>query len=214
LTDATAAISAAETKRLTRRGLRLAQFTIAYNVVEGAIAITSGIGAGLVSLIGFGVDSGIESAVAILVSLRLASRLKRGEGDEVKERRALKLISLSFFALAAYVVFEGIRDLVAGERPDTSIVGLVLLTASIIVMPVLAGMKRKVGLRLRDNLILADAAETRICTLLSISTLLALGLFAITGAPWWDAAGGFVIALFAINEGREAWHGELAEDEH
>jgi divalent metal cation (Fe/Co/Zn/Cd) transporter len=212
LTDA--ALTVEETERLTRRGLRLAQFTIAYNVVEGALAITAGVGAGLVSLIGFGVDSGIESAVAILVSLRLAARLKHGDADEAKERRALKLVSLSFFALAAFVVFEGVRDLLIGERPDTSVVGLVLLAASIVVMPVLAAMKRRVGLRLRDNLILADAAETRICTLLSVSTLLALGLFAITGAAWWDAVGGFVIALFAINEGREAWHGELDGDDH
>lgn len=208
------ALSEAETERLTRRGLRLAQFTVAYNVVEGAIAITFGILAGLVSLVGFGLDSGIESAASVLVGLRLAARLRHGEADEAKERRALKAVAVTFFALAAYVVIEGIRSLVNGEESDTSMVGIVLLAASVIVMPVLARAKRRVGEALGgDPLILADAAETKICVLLSISTLIGLGAYALTGAAWLDPVAGFVIALFAISEGREAWEGELVEDD-
>ena len=209
-----AALSAAETERLTRRGLRLAQLTVAYNVVEGAVAITVGLLAGLVSLVGFGLDSGIESAAAVLVGLRLAARLRNGEPDEAKERRTLKAVAVTFFVLAAYVVFEGVRSLIGGEDPDTSIVGLVLLAASVVIMPVLAAAKKKVAMQLGgDPLILADAAETRICVLLSISTLVGLGLYAVTGAAWLDPVAGFVIAAFAIHEGREAWEGELVEDD-
>jgi divalent metal cation (Fe/Co/Zn/Cd) transporter len=209
-----AALTEVETEQLTRRGLRLTQFTVAYNVAEGAVAIIFGLMAGLVSLVGFGLDSGIESASAVLVGLRLAARLRHGEADEAKERRALKLVALTFFALAAYVTIEGIRSLVAGEVPEGSTVGIVLLALSIIVMPLLARAKRRVGEQLGgDPLILADAAETRICVLLSISTLLGLVIFALTGSAWVDPVAGFIIALFAIKEGREAWEGELVEDD-
>lgn len=199
---------------LTRRGLRLAQFTVAYNVIEGVIAVTIGLMAGLVSLVGFGLDSGIESAAAALVGLRLASRLRHGDIDEAKERRTLKAVAVTFFILAAYVTIEGIRSLIHGEAPDTSTIGIILLVASIIVMPILAREKTKVARQLGgDHLILADAAETRICVLLSISTLLGLGLYALTGAAWLDPLAGFIIAAFAIHEGREAWEGELVEDD-
>lgn len=209
-----AALTEVETEQLTRRGLRLTQFTVAYNVAEGAVAIIFGAMAGLVSLVGFGVDSGIESASAVLVGLRLSARLRHGEADVAKERRALRLVALTFFALAAYVTIEGIRSLVAGEVPEGSTVGMVLLALSIIAMPLLARAKRRVGEQLGgDPLILADAAETRICVLLSVSTLLGLVVFALTGAAWADPVAGFAIALFAIKEGREAWEGELVEDD-
>ena len=204
-------LAAPEVERLTRRGLRLAQFTVAYNVVEGVVAITAGILAGLVSVIGFGIDSGIESIAAVLVGLRLAARLRHGHADEAKERLVLRAVAVTFFILAAYVTFEGLRSLIDGEAPDSSPVALILLATSIGVMPVLAAAKRRVGLALRDNLILADAAETRVCVLLSISTLAGVGLFQLTGAAWLDPVAGFVIATFAIHEGREAWAGELVE---
>lgn len=209
----TVELSAPEVERLTRRGLRLAQFTVAYNVVEGIIAITAGVMAGLVSVIGFGIDSGIESIAAFLVALRLSARLRHGEADEEKERLVLRAVAVTFFILAAYVTIEGIRSLVDSAWPDASPIALVLLTTSVVVMPLLAAAKRRVGLALRDNLILADAAETRICVLLSISTLAGIGLFQLTGAAWLDPVAGFVIAAFAIHEGREAWEGELVEDD-
>lgn len=207
----TAPSAPVEVERLTRRGLRLAQFTVVYNVAEGAVAVTAGLLAGLVSLVGFGIDSGVESIAAVLVGLRLAARLRDGEADEAKERRALKLVALTFFLLAGYVTVEGIRNLVAGEDPDSSTVGLVLLAASLVIMPALARAKRKVGEALGgDQLILADAAETKLCVLLSASTFAGLALFALTDLTWIDPVAGFVIALFAIKEGREAWEGELA----
>lgn len=201
-----------EAERLNRRGLRLARFTVFYNVAEGAIAVTAGVMAGLVSIVGFGLDSGIESLSAILVWSRLASRLRSGSVDHSRERRALRLIAVTFFLLAAYVAVVGIGSLAGGEKPDTSPVSIGLLVASILVMPALAAAKKRVGLALGgDPLILADAAETRICVFLSVSTLLGVGLFQITGASWLDPVAGFVIAAFALREGLEAWKGELLE---
>ena len=205
-------LSGDERYELTARGLRLARFTVVYNVIEGAIAVTAGMLAGLVSLLGFGIDSGIESASAVMVSLRLASRLRSGRVDEHRERVALRFVAGTFFALAAYVTVEGVRSLLGGDTPDHSIAGIILLAASVVVMPILAAAKSRVGKRLHDPLILADAAETRFCVLLSISTLAGLALFSLTGAAWLDPVAGFVIAVFAIKEGREAWEGELAED--
>lgn len=206
-------LTAEQAEALTRRGLRLAELTVAYNVVEGVVAVTAGVMAGLVSVVGFGIDSGIESISAVLVGLRLAARLRQRVVDERKERLTLKIVAVTFFVLAAYVGVEGVRALVGGDTPDSSPVSVALLVASVIVMPVLAATKRRVGLQLGDNLILADAAETRICVLLSISTLVGVGLYQLTGAAWLDPVAGFVIAAFAVHEGLQAWEGELAEDD-
>ena len=206
-------VSGAETEALTRKGLGLAKFTVGYNIVEGVAAVAAGVAAGLVSLIGFGIDSGIESIAAVLVGMRLAARLRHGTIDEAKERRTLKLVAVTFFLLAGYVTIEGVLSLVGHETPDTSTFGVIVLIASLIVMPLLAAAKVRVGRRLGDRLILADAAETRICVLLSVSTLAGLVLFQLTGAAWLDPAAGFVIAAFAIHEGLEAWEGELVEDD-
>ena len=205
---------AQETERLTRRGLRLAQFTIGYNVLEGVISVSAGLTAGLVSLVGFGLDSGIESISAIIVAVRLGARLRDGEPDEGKERLALRGVAVTFFLLAAYVTVVGIRDLASGEVPDTSTVGIVILVASLVVMPWLAWAKTRVGRALGgDRLILADAAQTRICILLSASTLVGLVAFTLTGQSWLDPVAGFVIAVFAVREGIEAWEGELVEED-
>jgi hypothetical protein len=199
-------------EQLTRRGLGLAWFTIGYNVAEGAVAVTAGALARLVSLVGFGIDSGIESISAVLVAMRLLARLRHGTVDEAREHRALRLVAVTFFLLAGYVLVEGIRSLLVGEVPDTSVVGIVVLVASLVVMPILAAAKRRVGVALGgDPLILADAAETRLCVLLSVSTLAGLVLFQLTGAAWLDPIAGFVIAFFAVHEGIEAWRGELVQ---
>jgi len=209
--SASSGVTATE-EQLTRRGLGLAWFTIGYNVAEGAVAVTAGALAGLVSLVGFGIDSGIESISAVLVAMRLLARLRHGTVDEAREHRALRLVAVTFFLLAGYVLVEGIRSLLVGEVPDTSVVGIVVLVASLVVMPMLAAAKRRVGVALGgDPLILADAAETRLCVLLSVSTLAGLVLFQLTGAAWLDPIAGFVIAVFAVHEGIEAWRGELVE---
>ena len=170
---------AVEEIRLTRRALHLARFTVGYNVAEGIASILFGVLAGLVSVIGFGFDSGIESLAAVLVGLRLAARLRGGEANERAEKRTLRVIAISFFALAAYVVIMGVHDLIAGSRPETSPGSMFVLILSIIVMPLLAAAKTRIGRRLGDRLILADAAETRVCVLLSVSTLLGLIVFTV-----------------------------------
>ena len=175
--------AATEFESATRRAIFYAKFTIGYNVIEGIVAVSAGAVAGAVSLIGFGVDSVIEVAAATVVLVRLLATARGGEPDEVKERRALKFIAVTFFVLAAYVVFEGARDLITGEEPNTSIVGIAITGLSIIIMPWLARAKRR-G-RGTDGL----------------------------GLAWIDAVAGFVIAVFAIIEGKEAWEGELVCDD-
>lgn len=202
-----------EIVRLTRRGLRLAQFTVGYNILEGVVSVAAGLAAGLVSVVGFGIDSGIESISAVLVAIRLTARLREGRSDERKEKVTLRLVAVTFFLLAAYVTVQGIRGLLEGDTPESSPLAVGVLVASIIVMPLLARLKTRVGRALGDNLILADAAETRICVLLSVSTLLGLVLYALTGAAWLDPVAGFVIAAFAVHEGKEAWEGELVESD-
>lgn len=195
-----------------RRAMRLEQFTIAYNVVEGIIAVAAGLVAGSVALVGFGFDSGIEVAAASVVLWRLRADIRGGEIDEARQRLALRFIAVTFFLLAGYVIVEGVRDLVTTAAPDTSLVGIALTGASIVIMPLLARAKHRAGEAMGSRLVVADAAETKLCAWLSVSTFLGLVAFAIVGWTWIDAVAGFVIAGFAISEGREAWEGELVCD--
>ena len=194
------------------RAVRLEQLTVGYNIVEGVIAVTFGLLAGSIALTGFGFDSWIEVAAATVVLHRLLAGLRHGEVDEAKERRALRFVAVTFFALAAYVTIEGVRDLLIEARPETSTVGIVLTAASLVVMPTLARFKRRAGLAMGSALVVADAAETRLCAWLSVSTLVGLAAYAAIGWSWIDPAAGFVIAAFALKEGREAWQGELVEN--
>ncbi len=165
--------------------------------------------AGAVALVGFGLDSGIEVISATVVVVRVVAELRGGEPDERRERIALRIVAATFFFLAAYLVVEGVRDLLVADRPDTSPVGIALTAMSIVVMPLLAEAKRRVGVRMGSRLVVADAAETRLCALLSVTTFASLLLYLLVGWTWLDPVGGFVIAAFAILEGREAWEGEL-----
>lgn len=192
-----------------RRAVRLEQLTIGYNALEGIVAVAAGLAAGLVSLVGFGVDSAIEVAAAVVVLARLRAEATGKGVDHPKERRALRFIAVTFFALAAYVVVEGIRSLVVGETPDASPVGVALTGLSVVLMPLLARSKRKAGEELGSRLVLADAAETRLCAWLSASTFVGLAAYAAVGWTWLDPVAGFVIASFAVKEGREAWEGEI-----
>lgn len=192
------------------RALRYAQVTIAYNVVEGIIAVTAGLLAGSVALVGFGFDSWIEVTAATIVLIRLRAEIRGGTVDDLKERRALRMVALTFFALAVYVTIEGVRDLVTGAVPEVSPAGIALTALSVVVMPLLARAKRRVGKEMGSRLVLADAAETKLCAWLSVSTFAGLAGYAIAGWTWMDPAAGFVIAAFALMEGREAWEGELA----
>ena len=196
-----------------QRAIVLEQVTIGYNVVEGIVAVTFGIVAGSIALTGFGFDSWIEVTAAAVVLRRLRAEVAGGEPDEAKERRALRVVAVTFFVLAVYVTVEGIRDLVVGDEPSISVVGIVLTALSAAVMPALARLKRTVGQAMNSRLVLADAAETKLCAWLSVSTLVGLAGFAAFGLSWIDPLAGFVIAYFAVREGREAWEGELLCDD-
>ena len=198
---------------MAQRAVVLEQATIGYNVVEGVIAVTFGIIAGSVALTGFGFDSWIEVTAAAVVLRRLRAEIAGGEPDERKERRALRIVALTFFVLAAYVTVEGVRDLVVGDEPSTSVVGIVLTALSAVIMPTLARLKRRAGATMGSRLVLADAAETKLCAWLSVSTLAGLAGFAAFGLSWIDPLAGFVVAYFAVREGREAWEGELVCDD-
>jgi divalent metal cation (Fe/Co/Zn/Cd) transporter len=198
---------------LARRAVRLEQLTIGYNLAEGVIAVTFGLLAGSIALTGFGFDSWIEVAAATVVLQRLLAELRHGQVDETRQRHALRFIAITFFALAAYVTVEGVRDLLITARPETSPVGIGLTAASLVIMPTLARFKRHAGQALGSPLVIADAAETRLCAWLSVSTLAGLVAYATIGWTWIDPAAGFVIAAFALKEGKEAWEGELACDD-
>jgi divalent metal cation (Fe/Co/Zn/Cd) transporter len=204
--------TASASRPLAPRALGLGAFTIAYNLAEGIVAVVAGLAAGAIALVGFGLDSAIEVLSAVVVVVRLAAEVRGAEPDERKEKIALRIVAVTFFLLAAYLVLEGIRDLIVAERPDTSIVGIVLTALSIVIMPTLAALKRRVGLQMGSALVVADAAETRLCAVLSVTTFLSLLLYLLLGWTWLDPVAGFVIAAFAVMEGREAWEGELVEE--
>lgn len=193
-----------ERRSLLRRGQQLAGFTVAYNLVEGAIAITAGLAANSGALLGFGFDSGVESISAAVLLWRIGVERREPERAERVERSAERLIGISFLLLGAYVAFDAISDLVNQERPDTSIVGLILTALSLIVMPVLARKKKRVADALDSNAARADAAQTMACVWLSLVVLVGLALNAILDWWWADPVAALGVVLLLFNEGREA----------
>lgn len=197
-----------------RTARRLEAATAGWNALESAVAVVSGLVAGSVALTGFGLDSGIEvvSALVVLNRLRIANE---GEAHEERERRALRVIAITFFALALYLVVDGVVSLARASRPTTSPAGIAISAAALVVMPVLARAKGAAGRRIDGRLgalVLADAAETRLCALLAVATLGGLLAYSLAGWWWADPAAGFVIVYFALSEGIEAWRGQLCCD--
>lgn len=176
---------------------------MSYNAVEGVIAITAGLVAGSVALIGFGLDSAIEVSSGLIILWQFRHRL-----PESREQQALRLIAISFFALAAYVSFESVRALVTGAEPEASPVGIALAVASLMIMPFLAWAQRRTGKALHSNSVVADSNQTLLCTYMSAALLVGLGLNAVLGWWWADPLAALVIAAIAVKEGREAWRGE------
>lgn len=208
---------AGQRTRLTRIALGLALVTVAYNVVEGVLSVWAGRDADLPVMIGFGVDSGIESLVAVLVAARLAGRFRGGGDDDADHRseaRTLRAVAVSFWVLAAWLAWEGLTGLAGGEAPESSPLSMAVLVASLVVMPALWRAKVSVGRRLGgDRLILSDAAETRICLLMTASALIGIVAFELTGWGGFSSLASLVIAVIAVQEGRESWEGELVEDD-
>lgn len=187
---------------LRRRGLLLEYLTIGWNVLEAVVAVWAGITAGSIALVGFGLDSLIEVFAATVVVWEL-----RGASEE-REERALRLIAVSFFALATYVTVEAIRDLVVGSEAAGSPVGIVLAIVSLILMPALAIAKRRVGRAMDSATLVADSTETFLCSYLSAILLGGLVLNATVGWWWADPLAAIGIAYLAAREGLEAWRGD------
>ena len=193
----------AERQRLGRRAQLLAAASVTYNVVEAAIAITAGVVAGSVALVGFGLDSIVEVSSGLVILWQFRHPL-----PESRERTALRLMALSFFALAAYVGVESVRALVGDHEPDPSPVGIALAVASLAIMPFLSWAQRRTGKALWSNAVVADSTQTLLCTYLSAVLLVGLVLNATLGWSWADPIAGLVIAAVAVKEGRDAWRGE------
>jgi divalent metal cation (Fe/Co/Zn/Cd) transporter len=190
--------------RLRRRGFRLEYATMTWMVAEATVAITAGLIAASIALVGFGLDSVIELFSAAIVIWQL-----RGEiAGQDRETRAVRLIGVTFFALAAYLTVESVRDLATQARPQQSIPGLAVTAAALIVMPVLAVAKRRTGHKLGNRTLVADSAETAFCAFTSAAALLGVGLNAWLGWWWADPAAALIIAGLAVKEGIECWDGE------
>jgi divalent metal cation (Fe/Co/Zn/Cd) transporter len=192
-----------ERKLVLRRRVRmLVAATITYNVVEAVIALAAGTVAGSTALIGFGLDSVIEVASATAVAWQFA-----GRDPEKRERAALRVIAVSFFALAAYVTVESALSLLQGERAEHSTVGIVLAAVSLLVMPGLSYAQRTAGRELGSASAVADSKQTLLCTYLSAVLLVGLVVNSLFGWWWADPLAALVIAVVAVREGREAWRG-------
>jgi divalent metal cation (Fe/Co/Zn/Cd) transporter len=199
----TTELTADERARWHRWALYLAYFSVAYNVVEAIVSIGAGIVAGSVALTSFGGDSVVESLSALVIVWQFRSAV-----PEDQERRALRFIGGAFFILAAYITVDALRALFTGPDANASPVGVVIATASLIVMPALAVAKRRVGHRLGSAAVLADSTQTLLCMWLSAALLMGLLLNTLLGWGWADPVTALVIAAFATHEGLEAWRGE------
>ena len=195
-----------------RRGILLEYFTIGWNLIEGFVAVGSGIVAGSPSLIGFGFDSFIESTsgVALLWRLRVDDEHLR----EQRERVALRLVGICFLLLAAYVLYDSIKTLIYRESPESSIVGIGVTLVSLFVMPFLAFKKREVAKQIKSKALEADSRQTDLCVYLSAITLGGLALNSIFGWWWADPVAALLMTTIIVREGIEALRGETCDDCH
>ena len=195
-------VSEARRAVLNRRVRLLVAATITYNVIEAVVALVTGTVASSAALIGFGLDSVIEVASATAVAWQFS-----GSDPEARERAALRVIAVSFFALAAYVTVEALRSLFGAAEATPSTVGIVLAAVSLLVMPFLSYAQRRAGRELGSASAVADSKQTLLCTYLSGVLLLGLVLNSLFGWSWADPVVALVIAAVAVTEGRGAWQG-------
>lgn len=200
-------LSAARRLQLNRRSLQLAYLTAGYNLLEGVVAMAAGAAASSTALIGFGLDSFVEVSSALVVIWQFRSRV-----PEMRERLALRLIALSFFALAGWVGLDSLLSLFGRAEAQPSLVGIALAALSAVVMPVLVWAKRRTGRELGSATVVADSTQTLLCTYLSVVLLVGLGLNALLGWSWADPVAALVIAAVALREGVQAWGGQRCED--
>jgi divalent metal cation (Fe/Co/Zn/Cd) transporter len=197
---------------LLQRALRLASFTVAWNVVEGVVALAAATAAGSRALVGFGLDSAVESLSAGVLVWRLRVEQRAPERAGQVERRALRLIGVTFLVLAAYVGIAAVRSLADGAEPEVSPVGIGLTALSLAVMPLLARAKRSVAAELGSRAVEADSAQTRACAWLSAVVLGGLVLNAALGWWWADPVAALVVVAILVQEEREALAAEHVDD--
>jgi divalent metal cation (Fe/Co/Zn/Cd) transporter len=188
---------------LARRIRFLAAATITYNMIEAVVALWAGAAAGSAALIGFGLDSVIEVASAVALSWQFAS-----QDPERREHITLRIIALSFFALAAFVSMDAVRSLTGAEAAGHSTPGIIIAALSLAIMPLLSWLQRRAGRELGSRTAVADSKQTLLCTYLSAVLLVGLLLNSTLGLWWADAAAALVIAAIAVREGINAWRGD------
>jgi divalent metal cation (Fe/Co/Zn/Cd) transporter len=195
----------AERERLVRRAKQLAWLGVGWHGVEAAIAVGAGLIAGSIALIGFGADSLMESFAGFILLWRFAASRATSEDAE---RRAQKLIAISFYLIAAYVCYEAVRSLLTGDRPEASWVGIGLAAITLVTMPPLAIAKGRIGEKLGSSATKSEGQQNMLCAYLSAALLVGLGANALFGLWWADPVTALVIASLALKEGRESWRGE------
>ncbi|MFE9466820.1 cation transporter [Streptomyces virginiae] len=198
--------SPARRDALARRIRLLVVATITYNVVEAVVALTAGTLASSTALIGFGLDSVIEVSSAAAVAWQFSARDHAAR--EAREKTTLRIIAVSFFALAAYVAFDAVRGLTGTGEAEVSVPGIVIAALSLAVMPFLSAAQRRAGRELGSASAVADSKQTLLCTYLSAVLLVGLVLNAVLGWSWADPIAALVIAAIAVKEGRNAWQGK------
>ncbi len=193
--------------QIAARGKRLEYFTIVWNSLEGLVAIVAGAFAGSISLVGFGIDSFIEviSGAALLWRMSVDADVHRRERNE---RLSLRIVGVCFLALAVYILYESVSDLVARSAPQHSLPGIVLACVSLVAMPLLSRAKKKVGAELDSRAMKADARQTDFCVYLSAILLAGLVLNAALGWWWADPVSALVMTPIIGKEGFEALRGE------
>lgn len=196
---------------LLARGLRLEYLTVGWNLLEGLVSIGAALASGSVALLGFGVDSFVESVSGLVLIWRLRAE-QRGELDEAAvervEHRAERLVAISLLLLGAYILVDAAWSLVNADRPSASPVGIVVTALSLGVMGFLARAKRTTGEALGSRALIIDAFQTTTCLRLSVTTLIGLAANALLGWWWADPVAAIVIALLVLLEAIEAWRGE------
>ena len=189
---------------LVRRAKALAWLGMAWHGIEAVVAVAAGLAAGSIALIGFGIDSVVEAMAGFVLLWRFAGSRSSSDGAE---RSAQKMIAVSFYVLAAYVAVEAVRGLVAGDRPGSSTVGIVLACATLLTMPPLAIAKERLAHKLQSSATKAEGRQNMVCAYLAAALLVGLTANAVLGWWWADPAAALVIAAVAVREGREAWQG-------
>ena len=196
--------------QLLARGLRLAYLTVGWNIVEGFVAVGAALAAGSVALLGFGIDSFVETASGLIIVWRLMAERQAVDHERIEtvERRAQRLVAASLVGLAAYITVDAVTTLVGGEHPQPSPVGVGLAALSLGVMWWLARAKRRTAIALGSRAMQADAFQTTACWWLSLAVLAGVGLNTLFGLWWADPVAALIIPVFLLREAREAWAGE------